>query len=295
MTLPNFIMIGAPKAGSTSLYDYLRKHPEIFMPKIKAPRFFTYNGQANAYYYPATTLEEYEALFADATDEKAIGEATAVYIEFPDTARRIHEVVPDARIIAILREPVQRSFSIYHKSMRDTGRNEGMGFLEALRIDPSIRKMYCDGLKPYYDLFGRDRIKILLLEDLERDPKGTLADLYTFLGVDPDFMPSLKVANPGGVPKVKLVHDVLINRKVRLFSRRFLPERLASLAKDFRSKNLKKHVMTEEERREAYDYFEKDIVATQELTGLDLSKWLRRPGASAPPAATPRSEAPGRA
>jgi hypothetical protein len=285
MTLPNFIVVGAPKAGTTSLYDYLRKHPEIFMPKIKAPRFFIYNGQTNSYYYPATTLEEYEALFADAAGEKAIGEATALYFEHPDTARRIHEVVPRTRIIAILREPVQRAFSIYHMNLRDSGHNKGLSFIEALKVDDSIKKMYYDGLKPYYDLFDRDQIKILFLEDLERDPKGTLADLFTFLGVDPGFVPDLKVSNPGGVPKVRLLHDLLINRRIRLFSRRYLPESLVSFAKDFRSKNLKKHVMTEEERRVAYGYFEKDILATQELTGFDLSRWLQEPRETAPVAA----------
>ena len=274
MTLPNFLIVGAPKAGTTSLYDYLRPHPEIFMPAIKAPRFFIYQGQRNAFRYPATTLEEYAALFDGVTTEKAIGEATALYFEFKDAARRIKETIPDAKIIATLREPVQRAFSIYHMNLRDAEKNKGKTFLRALKDDESLRKLYMDGLKPFYDRFDRDKIKIVLLEDMQRDARGTVRSIFEFLGVDPGFVPELKVSNPGGVPKVKFMHDILVDPRVRMFSRQFLPQSWVRTAKDLRSKNLRKHVMTEEEREKAYSYFETDILATQDLIGRDLSAWL---------------------
>ena len=111
MTLPNFFIVGAPKAGTTSLYDYFRAHPEIYMSPVKGPRFFCYTNQQDSN-YRFRTLEEYAALFDGVTTETAVGEATALYFEYPRTAGRIAELVPDARIIAVLREPVQRAFSI---------------------------------------------------------------------------------------------------------------------------------------------------------------------------------------
>ena len=131
-----------------------------------------------------------------------------------------------------------------------------------------------DGLKPFYDRFDRDKIKIVLLEDMQRDARGTVRSIFEFLGVDPDFVPDLKVSNPGGVPKVKFMHDILVDPRVRMFSRQFLPRSWVRTAKDLRSKNLRKHVMTEEEREKAYEYFEADILATQDLIGMDLSAWF---------------------
>jgi Sulfotransferase family len=275
VTLPNFLIVGAPKAGTTSLYDYLRPHPEIFLPHLKEPRFFCYRGQDNPYYYPVRTLAEYEALYDGVTNETAIGDTSAFYFEFDDTPGRIHAAIPDARIVVTLREPVQRSFSIYHMQDRDTGRHQGRGFLEALEHDPTIRKLYYPSLKPYYELFGRDRIRIILFEELSDDTLATVQDLFGWLGVSRDFVPNLKISNPGGVPKLRLLHDVLIDTRVRDFARRFVPAPLVQAAKDVRSANLRKHVMTEEEREKGYAWFEEDLLRTQELIGIDLSRWLR--------------------
>lgn len=290
MTLPNFLVIGVPKAGTTSLYDYLRPHPEIYMTSRKATRFFCYNGQNDHFTYWVRSLEEYEAQFADARDEKARGEATALYFEFPAAAQRIKEAVPDARIIASLREPVQRAFSIYHMNLRNRGVNRGLSFLEALEADPALRKFYYDGLKPYFDRFARNRIKIILFEDLARNTAETVRSLYEFLGVRTDFTPPLKVSNPGGTPRVQALHDLLRNRQLKTFGRRFVPRSLIEAGKDIRSTNLKKHVMTEEERAKAAPVFEEDLLRTQDLIGMDLSRWLRAaaPASSDPSAAAVR-------
>jgi hypothetical protein len=275
VTLPNFLIVGAPKAGTTSLYDYLRPHPEIFMPQIKATRFFCYRGQDNPYYYPVRTLSEYEALFDGVTTETAIGESTALYFDIDGTAERIHEVIPEVRIVVVIREPVQRAFSIYHMQQRDTAQHDGKGFLEALEHNYSLRKLYHEQLKPYYALFGRERIKVLMFEDLAENTLATVQDLFGFLGVGTDFVPDLKISNPGGIPKLKVLHDVLIDTRLRAFSRRFVPTQLVQVAKDIRSRNLRRHVMTEEEREKGYQIFEEDILRTEDLIGMDLSRWRR--------------------
>lgn len=280
MTLPNFLIVGAPKAGTTSLYDYLRPHPEIFMPALKEPRFFCYRGQDNLHRYPVRSLAEYEALFDPVTDEKAVGEATPFYFEVEGTAARIHAVVPEARIVVALREPVERAYSTYLMQDRDTGRHRGVSFLEALERDPSIRKPYYEGLRPFVELFGRERVKVLLFEAIANDTLATVQDLFGWLGVRTDFVPELGISNPGGTPRLKLLHDVLIDARVRNFSRRFVPEPLVRVARDLRSRNLQKRALTEEERAKGYRYFEADILKTQDLIGIDLSRW-RRPQPSA--------------
>jgi hypothetical protein len=275
VTLPNFVVIGAPKAGTTSLHDYLRVHPDIFMSPVKGPRFFMYNGQKDSFSYPVKTVEEYEKLFDGRTSEAAIGEATAQYMEFPDVAGKMKSIIPDVKIVAILREPVQRAFSIYHMNLRDRGRNKGLDFIQALDGDHSLKKMYYEGLEPFYREFPASRIKVVLFDDLVRDTKSTIQSIYGFLGVDPDFVPERKVSNPGGIPKFKFIHDVLIDKRLRQFSRKFLPESVVGAAKDLRSANLKKHRMTDEERVRAYAYFREDILRTQSLIGMDLGAWLQ--------------------
>ncbi len=160
MTLPTFIVAGAPKAGTHSLYDYLRKHPDVFMPSIKEPRFFAFRGVRDRLRYPIETLAEYEALFDKVTTETAVGEASSIYMASPVAAERIKALVPEVKLIFSLREPVQRTFSIYHMNLRTRGANEGKTFLVAMAADHMLRRKYHECLKPYFGNFSRDQIKI---------------------------------------------------------------------------------------------------------------------------------------
>lgn len=279
MTLPNFFIVGASKAGTHSLYDWLRQHPEVFMPRVKAPRYFCNHGQDD-YRFRFRTQADYEALFEAVRDERAIGEATDVYMNYWSAAPRIHEAVPGARIIAILREPVQRAFSIYHMNLRVAGANEGRSFLEALAADIEIRRLYHDGLAPFYAAFPREQILVLRFDDLRDDPAGVARRIFGFLGVDPDFAPEFTVSNPGGIPRRKWVHRMLTSPQLRMFSNRFLPDSLIGYGKSLRSRNLAQHRMTAAEWTEAYPVFHDDLLRTADLTGLDLSAWVRPEGAA---------------
>jgi hypothetical protein len=288
MTLPTFIVAGAPKAGTHSLYDYLRKHPDVFMPSVKEPRFFAFRGKRDRFRYPIETLEEYRALFAGAGGATAIGEASSVYMASPVAAERIRALIPDVKLIFSLREPVQRTFSIYHMNLRARGTNDGRGFLEAMAADHMLRRKYHECLKPFFDAFPRENIKILLFEDLSGATAATVRDLYAFIGVRTDFTPDLAVSNPGGVPRSKALHRVMSDDRLRLAARSLLPEAAIERLKGLRNRNLvrERMVMTEEERATAYAFFEEDILRTQDLVGLDLSHWLR-PAAAARGAAAP--------
>jgi hypothetical protein len=283
MTLPNFLVIGAPKAGTGSLHDYLRQHPDIFIPIKKDPRWFCFTGQPNKLRFPIRSHEEYEALCADVRDETAIGESTALYFWSKVAPQNIRDTIPDTKLIVSLREPVQRAFSIYHMNLRTEGQNEGLSFLEALKVDPILQQTYHSALAPYLERFDRSRMKIILFEDLSKNTMKTVQSLFDFLGVDPAFEPDLKISNPGGVPRSKWFHRLMTNDHLRTWSRSYLPQSWVYAAKDLRSLNLDKTKMqmTDEERSVAYAFFRDDILRTQDLVGMDLSRWLRPEDAQA--------------
>jgi hypothetical protein len=276
MPLPNFLIIGAAKAGTTSLYEHFRAHPEIFMPRLKEARFFSYDGKGSKVKFPVQTLEEYTALFDEVTDEKAIGEATPHYLSFPAAAGRIRELLPAARLIASLRNPVDRSFSIYQMNQRNHAVNEGVPYAQAMKTDPHLQDGYAAPLARFLGLFPREQLRIILLDDLEARPRATLSDLFEFLGVDPGFTPDVaKVANPGGTPRIKLLHDVLANKKLISATRGVMPEALVRPLKALRSRNLRKEGLQDVDRAAATAFFRDDILRTQDLIGRDLSHWLR--------------------
>lgn len=122
LTLPNFIIIGAGRSGTTSLYNYLGQHPDVFMSPVKKTGFFAWRGEPPDYTkgmvdlaraYSIRNLDEYTALFADAGAAKAIGEATPRYLFVRNTAARILAVLPDARLVVVLRNPIKRAFASY--------------------------------------------------------------------------------------------------------------------------------------------------------------------------------------
>ena len=147
MTLPNFLIIGSAKGGTSSLHYYLRQHPQIFMPDLKEPRFFALEGgilnfqnpDSAINYNSITTLREYESLFANVTNELGIGEASPLYLYSEKAARRIKHYVPDAKLMVILRNPVDRAFSCYTHLLREG--YETLSFEAALKAESEEDKI----------------------------------------------------------------------------------------------------------------------------------------------------------
>jgi hypothetical protein len=278
MALPNFLIIGAAKAGTSTLHTYLRAHPRIFMPARKELRFFAYDGKGDDYFFPAKSLEVYESYFAGATDEKALGEASPHYLRTPQAPRRIKDLIPGCNLIVSLRNPIERSFSSYTMAVRDRTIEGVATYTEALEKFPVFRRGYSRDLQNYFGIFDRSQIRIVHFEDIVRDPVQVAQSLCGFLGVTPDFAPDVqRVSNPGGLPKIKILHRFLMNKRVLDFGKRHMPEKLVEAAKNLRNSNLEKQEMTLKERQEALDIFRGDILKTQDIIGEDLSAWLRAP------------------
>lgn len=208
MPLPNFFIIGANKAGTTSLYRYLGQHPQIFFSRIKEPSYYAFvknlivprPTRASSAIYPQLikTLPDYRRLFDGVKGETAIGDASTTYLTYPDTAETIKTHRPEARIIAVLRNNADRAYSQY--TMYVGSGWEDRSFEEV--IDDEIRLggrgelfvdigFYYARVKAFYDAFGRDAVKIYLYEDLMLRPRWLLRELFTFLDVDPRFSPDI--------------------------------------------------------------------------------------------------------
>src|SRR5215210_1748036 len=147
--LPNFLVIGAGKSGTTSLYHYLRQHPDVYMSPVKEPLFFAAEGGRIRFPGPdgrmisraanpgaVTRMKDYRALFAGVSGKKAVGEASPQYLYTPEAPLRIKHYVPEAKLIAVLRNPVERAYSAFLHRTR-LGREPLADFSEALRQEDS--------------------------------------------------------------------------------------------------------------------------------------------------------------
>ena len=304
MMLPTFLIIGAAKSGTTSLYHYLSQHPEVYMSPLKEPKFFAYEGERLAFNGPltrinensVTTLDDYKKLFADVTNEKAVGEASPIYLHSEKAPERIRRLIPSARIIAVLRHPADRAFSSYVHLLRNSYETE-LDFLKALGKESERKQQnwaplfyyrergfYYQQLKRYFTLFDREQIRVYRFDDFVADPKKIMRDIFSFIGVDASFEPDLTVRyNVSGIPKNRLFHKAarelqrkgnpvtsLLKIVVPKPMRKSIRDRLTIAA----TRNLRRQELPPHIRKMLSDEYREDILKVQELTGLDLSPWL---------------------
>lgn len=185
--LPSFLVIGAMKAGTTSLYHYLRHHPQVFMPRIKELDFFA--GESNW----RRGLGWYARQFAEAGPTAiAIGEASTAYTKYPHyqgVAERIAEHIPQALLVYVVRHPIERIRSHYQHRVAVGAETEPM---ECALIENPIYldySRYAMQIDRYLQHFPRERLLIVTSEGLRHDRLDTIRNVYTFLGVDPDWVP----------------------------------------------------------------------------------------------------------
>lgn len=290
--LPTFVIIGAAKAGTTALYWYLADHPEVFMSPVKETNYFAFGldedgrplyGDPELHRFPIRSFAEYEALFAGSDGALAVGEASPIYLECPQSAARIREVVPGARIVCFLREPVDRAYSDYLMYLRARGR----------RLDPDRDltpdahwarpeshwmqiSRYHEALSRYYERFPREQIDVFLFDDLKTDAAGCVRAVFAALGVDPGFVPDLETPhNIGGLPSSRTLERVLTSRSVRRVVEPWIPRRVSDAVRRVRTKNLKKAPpLPDQLRAELLRHFRDDIGETAALIGRNLDHWL---------------------
>jgi Sulfotransferase domain len=235
---PDFFIVGQPKSGTTALHEMLRRHPQIFMPESKEPWFFADELHERTPPRPGgtpTTLEEYLSLFERAAPEQRIGEASPMYLWSKTAAAGIARLRPDARIIAILREPASflRSLhlqfvEIYVETESDLRKAVA---LEALRREgreiprytywPSAlmyseHVRYVEQLRRYHELFPSEQVLVLIYDDFRRDNEATVREVLRFVEVDDQQPIEVMEANPTVHVRSQrlneLVHAVSVGR-----------------------------------------------------------------------------------
>ena len=211
--LPDFLGIGAAKAGTTALHHYLAQHPEISMSRRKEPNFFIADEQPPQFGGPGDRtiinrdviwrLADYHRQFAGARAGQMLGEISPRYLGTPGAAERIFARLPQARLFAILRQPAERAWSHFRMRRRD-GFEPCATLEEAIADEPRRiaenwasgryleRGAYAAHLEPYLRLFPREHLRVYLYDDLVADSNGLLRSLFTFLGVAPDFAPDTR-------------------------------------------------------------------------------------------------------
>jgi Sulfotransferase family len=289
--LPNFIVIGAAKAGTTSLHWYLAEHPSVFMTPTKDPSYFAYGldahgkllwGDPEFHRFPVKSLVEYERLFADVGGAVAVGEASTMYLECPQSATRIKETIPAARILCSIRHPVDRAYSDYLMYLRRRGRRlDPKRDLTASSswARPDSRWMqigrYHGQLSRYYDAFPREQIRVLLFDDLRHDSAEYIQGVYRFLGVDPTFVPDFETPHaPGGIPVSTTLEGIFL-RTARSSVKHYVPKQAADWFRRLRARTMRQPPrLPTELRKELTVPFHDDIARTSELIGRSLDHWL---------------------
>jgi hypothetical protein len=200
---PSFFIVGAPKCGTTSMYHYLEQHPQVFLPRQKELNYF-----ADDLFPDYISQRDYMALFAGAGDAVAVGEASVWYLFSSNAARNIHAFDPAARIIVMLRDPVEMLYS-KHSQHYFQGMEQEADFARALFRNPAPTPLldyraigrFTHQVARYLELFGPEQVHVILYQDLKADPAAVYRDTLAFLGVDAGFVPDFAVHNANKLPR----------------------------------------------------------------------------------------------
>jgi len=312
-TLPNFFLVGAPKAGTTSLYHYLDQHPDVYMSPVKEPNYFATeirsrnigpqwqhwarqeNDSLQDYLKGPmrekrfggliSDLPDYLKLFRNVNGEKAIGEASVCYLWSNTAARNIASAVPDAKILMMLRNPVDRAFSQYKQAV--AGGLVGRSFREQIQVSLHNRShqfevlnpfleygLYYEQVKRYIELFPAQQILVCLYDEYEQAPEKLLADIFRFLKVDPLFFPDITQRHLQ-THVLRFVWLTYHLRKCGLWSRfrRSTPAALLPVIRRWVSQTGQTLKINSADRDYLNDYYREDVARLSTLLRRDLQSW----------------------
>ena len=302
ITGPTFLVIGAMRAGTTSLYQLLRSHPSVFMAPVKETNFFAFSegktdlpldsrAEATLLGNSITSLDKYLALFEGSGSAEAIGEVSPSYLFSPGAAARINDYLPEVKIVALLRDPVERAYSAYLRrsgvaaepeQFLATARTEHRKFLEGELLPhyPLIAGgLYADKLARFLAAVPRSRLWVGIFEEFWSEPDAGFDELHDFLGI-PRFQHGIARLNRSGVPRYRPIDSLLrsgASLKGLIKSR--LPARtvrsLVNLKQRIEDWSLSRpESLSTSMRADLIErYFDGDIRETERILGRDLTLW----------------------
>jgi hypothetical protein len=284
--LPNFLVIGAEKSATTWLYNRLKEHPDIFMPETKEIHFFNkYDSNFNEKdIFNENNLGYYKKFFKRFNGEKAIGEVTPMYLCDPYAPKRIKQILPKVKLIAILRNPIDRAYS--HYWMAKSKGHTDLNFKKIVenKEDKFIKRgLYFNQLKKYYDLFDQCQIKIIIFSEIKKNEELVLKDIYNFLDVNSDFITenlnnrensSSKYRSKFLVNFISRTSD-LFRLKLKMgFIINFLKKiGVADFIKNINKESYNYPKMKDEYREKLIDYYKKENYRLSKLINKNLDYW----------------------
>ena len=246
MAKPNFFIVGAPKCGTTSLHEYLQRHPDVFMPFFKEPHFFGSDLEGSRFRQFRNKPERYLKLFRDARDEKRIGESSPWYLASQRAADEICAYDPAAKIIIMLRNPIDMMYSMWSQ-FRYSGNEQIAEFEEALaaeadrRAGRRIRRaahcitglyyrhmaLFAEQVPRYFERFGRENVQVIIFDDFRSDTPAAYRAVLNFLDLAPQDKMTFDVRNPNKEVRLEWLQKLIVDSG---FSLMLLKDRLTYLA-----------------------------------------------------------------
>jgi hypothetical protein len=302
VALPDFLVIGAPKAGTTALHAALTTHPQLFMSAVKEPKFFLTGGppprrgggpgDVQTYREHVRRQADYEALFDAAPKAARRGESTPFYLYDLGAQRRIRKLIPDARLIVTVRDPVERAHSNW-THLWSAGLEPIHDFVRACAAEEARVQAgwsafwhyiglgkYGEQLQHLYTLFPRDQVLVLRYRDIVDAPAETLDLICAFLGVAQGVLSKLPRENVTAHPDRTLTH-LAVARALRVSAAagRHLPGPLGAALTDplerfLQQNSSQRQPLTWAERQQVIPYFEADVRLLETVTDSDFTDWL---------------------
>lgn len=281
MNRPNFFLVGAPRCGTTSLYTYLKQHPDIYLSVLKEPHFFSTDLTPPP--QAITDEETYLDLFTDAREQRRLGEGSVWYLESEAAPAAISAFSPEARILIMLRNPVAMAYSLHGLYLR-TGNEDLEDFEAALDAQPRRRNgellppgvyfpeglqyteaaTYAAKVERYLETFGRDRVHIILFDDFVADTPGAYRRTLEFLDVDPGFVPEFDLQKAAAKLRMTAIRQL---RRVPLEIKR----RMRGAEKTHQTP--RREPMAQRLRARLHEELAPDIARLEALVNRDLSHW----------------------
>ena len=297
--LPDFLILGAAKAGTTAMFRALSRHPGIYCSPVKEPRFFAYAGSgrvplhtcpaANAFKDSIVTEAQYLELFAACPESRKAGEASPIYLSSAEAPFAARQYVPHCRLIVILRHPVERAYSQWLHN-RQGGREMLGDFESAWAAEEERREkgwahvweyryrgFYARQLDTWLQFFERDQILVLFYENWVQRPEETLAAVCKHIGVEP--LPALKITRENVTsrqPRWPLLHHMMVRENLlRRLAQRILPLAVRdAITGNIHRINLKPGPKLDPDlRARLAKVYHDDIRWLEKLTGTNLERW----------------------
>lgn len=266
MNFPKFICIGSQRAGTTWLYECLKEHPEVYVPLTKELHFF------DRFY--SEGVESYSSNFPiDEIDKvKTWGEITPNYYQVPCALERIHKLLPEVKIIYILREPVSRAYSQYQLFVQNDFKGES--FEEVLEKHSSVIDLSLQGkhLEKLYTIFPRKNVLVLFYDELLGDPEAFIKKVFVFLGVNASFVPKIlsKKINKVAWPKLQSwLNKIGFSWVIELVKKTPFAGFFQRVGQP-KAKKADMVVM----QNELKNIFKSDVEKIERMTGVSLKQWM---------------------